>query len=158
MQSCHSYFFIDYIFKSNSSFDEVQKFGLYAGDNIYVGAVTHKNKSIPAMLWSGGCHFVADGKEIIVSIESCAYLVNKPGLFQWISSSNGTVESGAVTYGSAVIGKGILDPPGIMRIGEISLQQQSLIVGFGGDSMKLNNYQALIYLPHQKLPVPGKYE
>lgn len=111
-------------------------------------------------MWAGGCGFVADGKAVSTLIQNCAYLVNQPGLFQWIPSSNGIVENGAVVYGSAVVGKGReYSKAGgriITRIGEVSMQRKALVTMVDSIIATINNYQVLIYVPHQTTSVPGE--
>lgn len=143
-----SAFSLDYIFQSNSYYDEVVENGFFAGDGLYVGSVTYENRSYIASLWSGGCSFATDKKVIALKMEECAYLVKEPKKFEWIKPTNGKIEDRAVIFGSAVAGRGqtTVKPAGLIyRVGEISMQEKGLVTMADKNRVVLSSYEVLLF-------------
>jgi Protein of unknown function (DUF3421) len=116
------------------------KNGVPAGSpNVYVGGGTFASQSGPALLDRGGCFVPYNG--ISKSLGNCEYLVNEPG-FQWIPSSNGIVEPGAVMYGGVPVGRA-RHTNGLYRVGKIS--QRGLLYPADKKENTARNYDALVF-------------
>jgi Protein of unknown function (DUF3421) len=104
---------------------DAMSFGVSSGSpHIFVGGGNYGQQSGPALLDGGGCYFPYAGAAI--TLRNCQYLVNEPGRYQWIPSSNGMYEPGAVLYGGLPVGRA-LHSNGVYRIGQISQEQQGLL-------------------------------
>jgi hypothetical protein len=117
-------------------------FGVSSGSpNIYVGGGNFPQQSGPALLDNGGCYFAFGGEAN--TLQNCQYLVNEPGRYQWIPSSNGIYEPGAVTYGGIPVGRA-LHTNGVYRVGKISQAQQCIFYTADRRENKAFSYDALI--------------
>jgi Protein of unknown function (DUF3421) len=93
------------------------------------------------LLDRGGCFVPYNGASN--SLTNCEYLVNEPG-FQWIPSSNGIVEPGAVMYGGVPVGRA-RHTNGLYRVGKISQAQQCLLYPADKKENKAFSYDALVF-------------
>jgi Protein of unknown function (DUF3421) len=109
--------------------------------NIFVGGGNYPQQSGPALLDNGGCYFPFGGAAI--TLRNCQYLVNEPGRYQWIPSSYGIYEPGAVLYGGLPVGRA-RHFNGVYRIGKISQAQQSLLYTADRRENRADYYDALI--------------
>lgn len=143
----------DYTFKPYTDGAEVDQYGVKVGDDLYVGGGMYNGRAVVAMFQftNQGCYSSDEATEstIILPISDCEYLVDEPGNFEWLPSSNGVVENGAVMYkGFNLIGRGfhLATYP---RIGEVSRTRKCLVYGFNWEEYTVNTYDALIYIPHK---------
>jgi hypothetical protein len=116
-----------------------------------VGAGTDSSvwSSTPTMLEKGLCyHFIG---EITRTLNDCLYLVNQPGNFEWIPSSNGVHELGAVKYSGSPVGR-VKHTNGLMRIGWISSHHQYICYAYGDTVFYSKEYDALVFKPHRLRP------
>jgi Protein of unknown function (DUF3421) len=117
-------------------------FGVSSGSaNIFVGGGNYAQQSGPALLDGGGCYFPYAGAAI--TLRNCEYLVNEPGRYLWIPSSNGMYEPGAVLYGGLPVGRA-LHTNGVYRVGKISQAQQCIFYTADRRENKAFSYDALI--------------
>lgn len=142
-------FLIGYTFKSYSDRTEVEANGLAVG-TLYVGGGTYNGEFVVTMLEfdTSGCYTWDEGLEVVLPRKDCVYLVNQPGNFTWIPSSNGTIEDGAVMYKSRPIGRARHNKK-LIRVGEILPQQNCIIYVCFWYSYKKRSYEALIYKPQK---------
>jgi Protein of unknown function (DUF3421) len=124
--------------------------GVYAGDQIYVGGGFHPSSgsSAPTMLYNGLCYYAWGSNEHVLN--NCMYLVNQPGNFEWIPSSNGVHELGAVTYSGVPVGR--VKHAGTMRVGKISTGGGRIYYTYAGKEYDVTSYEALVYKPDRLLP------
>lgn len=119
--------------------------GVSFGNNLYVGGVTINGTSLPAAIDDiGRCTTYYNGFTRVLS--GCLYLWDEPQRFHWISSMNGTIENGAVSYNNVAIGR-IVDQNGKMQIGRVSnlITDKCLFYSVNGLEYRALNYDALVY-------------
>jgi Protein of unknown function (DUF3421) len=126
--------------------NEVISKGVTAGSGLFVGGGAHPNESGPATIESGTCYFGYSGTSYILN--GCVYLVDQSGKFEWIPSSNGAVEKGAVKYNDVPVGR-VLHGKAAMRIGKISKTQQCILYPYLDKELKAASYEALVFKPHR---------
>lgn len=120
---------------------DAAKSGFSAGSpNIFVGGGTFAQQSAPTLLDRGGCYFAYGGSS--KSLGNCEYLVKDPEL-QWIRSTNGIVEPGAVMYGSFPVGRA-RHTKGQFRVGKI-IQDQGLSYPADRKENFVSVYDALVF-------------
>lgn len=137
-----------YQWKRYSNRNEVETYGVPSGGNLYVGGGTHPSgeSGITMLAFDyQGCYFPWAGKSTVLS--NCVYLVNEPGNFEWVHSSNGEHVEGAVKYQGVPAGRVLHN--GVMRIGKISVYDRCIYYAYAASEFKALDYEALVYKPHR---------
>jgi Protein of unknown function (DUF3421) len=126
-------------------------YGVSAGSpSIYVGGGTHySGASAPTMLADGYCFFPWGGKEF--RLNNCMYLVDEPGKFEWVRSSFGVTEMGAVMYKGLGhnVPVGRVRHDGLFKVGKISIGSQCMFYPHNGKEYNAKYYEALVYKPNR---------